>query len=337
LRTAVGTLLRQAVRETNEPLNILTCPTHERCESALALTGHAFWALTGPGIKTWNDRFSPLPHNYHVLKGMELPAGIDFDVVLSQSRFAHYPLLSRLANDFHVPLVTYEHTMVYPDWTPEMRVGLRKMSGHADVFISETSKWAWGFGAKGVTVEHGIDSDLFSPAPWESRQTVALSIVNDWINRDAPCGYQYWREATKGMPVKVVGDTPGLSEAAATVGELADHYRSCRVFVNTSLVSPLPMALLEAMASGCVCISTNTCEIPNVLKDMHNGILCESPREMRAVLADVLSDPDAYRELGLQARETVRTRFGLDRFVRQWDEVLRKAADTPFTTPLHTP
>jgi hypothetical protein len=337
VRGAVGTLIRQATRRPEEPLNILTCPTHEAVETELSKTGHSFWAVTGPGIKTWNDEFRSLPPNYHVLKGLDLPAGIDFDVVLSQSRFAHYPLLSQVANQLQVPLVTYEHTMVYPEWSDEMRVNLKRMSGHADVFITENSKWAWGFGAKGVTVEHGIDSDLFHPAPWEERADVALSVVNDWINRDAPCGYSYWREATRGLPVKVVGDTPGLSEAARTVGELAGHYRSAKVFCNTSLISPCPVSLLEAMASGCIIVSTNTCEIPSVIKDGENGFLAENPRQMRQILAHVLADPDAFQEMGWAARETVKSRFGLDRFVRQWDEILRQAADTPFTQPLYVP
>jgi hypothetical protein len=337
VRTAVGTLLRRATRGKDEPLNILTVPTHERCESALALTGHQFWALSGPGFKSWNPTFSPLPANYRVMKGLDLPAGVDFDLVLSQSRFAHYPYLSQVANQFQIPLVTYEHTMVYPDWSAELRNRLRAMAGHANVFISETSKWGWGFGSEGTVIEHGIDTDLFKPIPWEGRNVVALSVVNDWINRDAPCGYHFWREATRGLPVRVVGDTPGLSEAAPTLEALGWEYARAKVFVNTSQISPIPMALLEGMSSGCICVSTDTCEIPSIIKDGENGLLAKTPAEMRLILAEVLSCPDAFEHLGKAARQTVLDRFNLKRFVSEWDAVLRKAAAAPFTKPLYAP
>ena len=43
------------------------------------------------------------------------------------------------------------------------------------------------------------------------------------------------------------------------------HYRTkskYSIYFNTSLRSPVPFALLEAMASGMIVVSTSTCEIP---------------------------------------------------------------------------
>jgi glycosyltransferase involved in cell wall biosynthesis len=269
------------------------------------------------------------------LPGPDLPVGVDFDVVLSQSRFAHHGALAEMANQLHLPLVCLEHTQDYPDWTADMRAQLRAMRGHVNVFITDVSRKGWGFGddPSACVIEHGIDTDLFSP-DGGGRRAVALSVVNEWASRDKPCGYNWWRRATAGIPVRVVGDNPGLSEPASGPEGLAGIYASHAVFVNTSQISPVPTSLLEAMAAGCVVVSTATCQIPDVIESGKTGVLCDTPDQMRAVLGEILASPQNYGYLGENARAYVRKRYGLDRFVKEWDEVLRGAAATPFLARL---
>ena len=63
--SAVSTILRQASRDLDAPLNILTFPTHERYEQGLAQTGHNFYAYRAEGIKDWNPNYGQIPDNYH--------------------------------------------------------------------------------------------------------------------------------------------------------------------------------------------------------------------------------------------------------------------------------
>ena len=46
----VSSITRAATRKINEPLNILTFPTHERYESMMAKCGHNFYAYRAEGI-----------------------------------------------------------------------------------------------------------------------------------------------------------------------------------------------------------------------------------------------------------------------------------------------
>jgi glycosyltransferase involved in cell wall biosynthesis len=148
-------------------------------------------------------------------------------------------------------------------------------------------------------------------------------VVNCWIERDWCCGFRFWEEATRGFPVFVLGDTPGLSRPAGSVEELAAAYRGAQVFVNTSTVSPVPTALLEAMASGCCVVSTDTCMIPEVITDGENGILCRTAHEMRVKLDELLSDPTRCEALGRAARQTILERFSKQSFLDGWDDIFR--------------
>jgi glycosyltransferase involved in cell wall biosynthesis len=139
------------------------------------------------------------------------------------------------------------------------------------------------------------------------------------------CGYDYWEEATRGLPVKVLGDTPGLSKPAGSPQELAAAYRGAQIFVNTSTVSPVPTALLEAMASGCCVVSTRTCMIPEIVYSGVNGFLCDSPHDMQIHLKRLLADPALCADLGQAARQTVLEKFNLTNFAVGWHLIFQKA------------
>lgn len=335
--TLIGSLCRAASRGEGRPLNVLTFPTHERYESGLCLTGHDFFAVRGPGIKDWNATYAPVPKNYRLLdpsKGSrQLPTEADFDLVLCQNKSGQYNVASQLSRQLHLPLVCLEHTLPPPVWGPGQLEAARRVAGHVNVFISEYSRGRWGWDASGAAVvRHGVDSGLFSPgvAPFADRKPNALSVVNQWASRDWCCGYSLWREATAGLPVAVVGDNPGLSAPAAPA-ELAAAYRGSRVFVNTSLVSPIPTALLEAMACGCAVVTTENCMIGEVVRHGENGLLANTPAEIRSAVERLLVDPVGAEALGRRARETVLRDFAMSRFVREWDALLRGAAEIVYT------
>lgn len=336
--TMIGTLTRAAGRRPGEPLNILTFPTHERYESGLALTGHNFFAVRGPGIKDWNATYAPVPKNYRLLDPAlgqrQVPAELDFDLVLSQNKFGQYAVALQLSRQLLLPLVSLEHTLPAPSWGEGRKASLRGMRGHIDVFISEYSRREWGFAdGEAVVIHHGVDTETFKP-DGRTRDHVLLSVVNDWQNRDWCCGFELWKEATAGLPVRVLGDTPGLSRPARNVKELADAYRASAVFVNTSLVSPVPSALLEAMASGCAVVSTPTCMIPEIVTHGENGLLAADAAGIRSHAERLLADPDLAGRLGAAARETVLAKFSMGNFVRNWDAVLRTAAGITYTRHL---
>ena len=330
----VSSITRASARRINDPLNILTFPTHERYETLLCKTGHNFYAYRAEGIKDWNTNNAAIPENYTLLDptlgDKQIPAYLDFDLVLSQNKFGQFQLAEPIAKRFHLPLVSLEHTLPVPYWPPEVLEQTRTMQGDINVFISKYSIGAWGWDAPNTSViTHGVDTTLFKPAEKE-RENHALSVVNDWINRDWCCGFNIWQNVSKKYPTRVIGDTPGLSKPASNIEELVDAYQTSRIFLNTSTISPIPTSLLEAMACGCAVVSTATCMIPEVVEHGVNGFLGETEEELEEYLVELLNDEDLATKLGNEARKTIESRFSEDQFVGRWEHLLYEASKVCF-------
>lgn len=328
----IKNILSRAALKPRDNLNIITCPTHEAYESNLARTPNCnFYAVRGEGIKDWNTKYRELPPNYVLLDKRfgdnQIPDFIDFHCVLSQNKWGQYPVLSDFARKSGLPLITLEHTLPMPDWSADNLRQLKQMTGNINVFISEYSIKRWGWeDAKNVrVVHHCVDHDLFKPAEVE-RHNVILSVVNDWVNRDWCCNFQGWVRTTESLPVHVLGDTPNLSNAAASIDELVETYQKCRIFYNTSTISPIPTALLEAMSSGCACVSTATCMIPEIIEHGVNGFISNDEKELRGYLELLLSDDVLAKQLGEKARETILSKFSKQAFVRNWRSIFKEVS-----------
>lgn len=326
--TLLGTIMRGATRKKGEPLNILTFPTHERYETGLAKTGHNFFAYRGKGIKDWDTTYAPLPANYTLLPPeKELPIDIDIDIVLSQNKFGQFPIANYFAKRYHAPLISLEHTLPFKGWSKEQVNELCQMRGDANVFISEYSIKQWGYNPfESVVIHHGVDTEVFKPKGFARKQQL-LSVVNDWINRDWCCGFKIWKEITKDLPVQPVGKTPGLSQPAKDVNELVEFYNTSQVFLNTSLISPVPTALLEAMSCGCAIVTTATCMIPEIIINGVNGFASNNPAELKDFCKTLLDNPKLADKLGKAARKTIEQKFSMDKFVKEWDGLFTYIAE----------
>jgi glycosyltransferase involved in cell wall biosynthesis len=342
MANVVGTLTRAATRRDNEPLNILTFPTHERYQSQFAEMSANFYLVRAPQVKDWNPTYATVPDNHILLDPAlgekQIPAHVDFDLVLSQNKFGQYQLAQQIARSLQLPLVSLEHTLPHPDWSRAKIEAMKQLRGDINVFISEYSveQWGWRLDDPSVqVVHHAVNTDVFSPKIETSKNRHILSVVNDWINRDWCCGYSLWREVVDGLPTHVLGDTPGLSSPAPNVAGLALAYAMSAVFLNTSLISPVPTALLEAMSCGCAVVSTATCMIPSIIENGVNGFISNDPAELRRYCELLLDDPKLQKKLGQAARETITQRFSIKQFLGRWEAIFRHAAEMAWTGEKH--
>lgn len=321
---------------TNSPfinknkLNILTFVTHEAAETNLCKSGHNFFAFRGENIKSWCTTYRKVPPNYYILgeiKNIEdFPVEIDFDLVLSHQKFGQFQIASQIAEKLKLPLVNVEHTFPLPSWRKEDIQNLRELNADINIFITRYNQKGWGYSdTNSLVIEHGIDTELFKPNPEIKKKNHILSIVNDWIGRDIPCGYRFWKEVTEGLPVHPIGHTVGLSKPAKDLDDLIYEMQSSRIFINTSQISPIPLSLLETMSCGTAIVTTATCEIPTIIKNGENGFITNDKKEIRQYLELLLKDEKLAEKLGNAARQTIIERFGLNRFLKDWAKIFEKA------------
>lgn len=320
MRTLSGIISRSFSRE----INILTAPTHERYQSGFSDIDATFHMIQLDGFKPWNSTYGEIPKN-HVLWPKNYIPSIRFDAILSQNRFGQLQHFKHLSSQLGCPLISLEHTLPAPFWTESQADQLKALKGHLNVFISEYSKREWGYEnvKSAMVVNHCVDTNLFSPST-EKRENKILCVVNDFKNRDVFCGYSIYEKIKSIVGEEnftLVGDNPGLSEPAKSVEELASIYGKHKIFLNTSLVSPIPTALLEAMSCGCAVVSTDTCMIPEIL-DGTNGIRSNDVDDLCNILSRLLTDDALCATMGAAARQTITRDFSKQTFTDNWSRII---------------
>lgn len=332
MQSPTESILR-AVNSTKSCYNVLTAPTHEAYETSLVKTKHEFYAYRQPGrLKEWNTKYRPIPPNYNLLDGTkdQFKPDMIFDIILSQNKFDQFGIFKPLSDGLNIPLISLEHTLPVPQWGKSRRSALKAMRGDLNVFISEFSVKEWGFELDDPTVRiiyHGIDTNLFCPSTTNCGHDDGklLSVVNSWVERDWCCGWSIYRNISKDLPINPIGDTPGFSKPAQSTEELVKNYQNAAVFVNTSIISPIPTSILEAAACECPIVSTYNCQIPYIFKDGYDGFFSNDEKYLRDRLEWCLKNPTEAKELGKNARKTILEKHSLEQFVTGWNNVFKEA------------
>lgn len=115
------------------------------------------------------------------------------------------------------------------------------------------------------------------------------------------------------------------------VKDISENIMSASLFVLSSDYEGIPNALLEAMAIGMPCISTDCFGggAKLLIEDRKNGLLvprAEEPSLTKAILV-LLSDPDYASELGNRATE-VKKRFSPEFIYGEWEDFIRKTKES---------
>jgi glycosyltransferase involved in cell wall biosynthesis len=211
-----------------------------------------------------------------------------------------------------------------------------------------------GAGAAGkVAVIHcGVDTTAFRPAVVESREDSGRFGVACIGTLHEVKGQSYLIDAcrilaARGVDVEclLVGDGPdepdlarrvadaGLGERVRFLGRLdqnevravlarADAVAAPSVPTSNGRREGIPVALMEAMASGVPVVASRLSGIPELVEDGRSGLLVE-PRDagsLAAALQRLAEDHDLRRRLGAAGRVKVEQEFDLRQSARRLSE-----------------
>lgn len=139
----------------------------------------------------------------------------------------------------------------------------------------------------------------------------------------------------------VVGDGPlkqMLMEKRASMGmekyvhlpgihkEVRPYLRAFDIYMMSSVFEGLPIALLEAMASGCAVITTDAGGIKQVVRHEVDGLVCEvdEPEKLVDMASDLVEHQHRRQELALGARKRVEESFNMKQMVHALEQLYNR-------------
>jgi len=197
-------------------------------------------------------------------------------------------------------------------------------------------------------VPNGTEEQFFIRREYSQRASVRLLFVGTWLDRK---GVYYLVDAFQILTKKRPGLTltvAGCLIPEANVLEYFPHevrhlihvipfikrggmpnlYAEHDIFVFPSLIEGMPLALLEAMATGMPIVTTNSPGMADVVQNGQNGLLVPTADAMQ--LAEAVSrfcdSVELRRELGTAAQRTAR-RYTWESVTKQLGDVLRLAVN----------
>jgi glycosyltransferase involved in cell wall biosynthesis len=217
-------------------------------------------------------------------------------------------------------------------------------------------------------VSNAVETDRFRPAAPGERDALrrelalppqlALVLFVGFFSRDKRPDvlYRAWSDVARRDPcvgLLMIGATRAVHELvepalAAAVREqaardgLADrlffveatpaieqYYRAADLFVLPSVREGLPLALIEAMATGLPCVASRLEGATDVLIEHDVNGLAVEPDDcagLAAAIGALLADRGRAARLGAAARQTVLDRFSIDATASDWLAVYRELA-----------
>jgi glycosyltransferase involved in cell wall biosynthesis len=234
---------------------------------------------------------------------------------------------------------------------PLFRWSIRTADG-AHAYSRDVWNWLqlnYGLDAEvAAYIPNGVEQRFFQPRRYETSEPLKLLYVGTWLDQR---GIFYLREALERLKVQL----PGLTMTFAGCGCPAETILSFfgaklsstirvepvvpaerihqlfavhDVFLFPSLLEGLPSVLLEAMASGMPVVTTETCGMPDVVEDEHNGLLV-LPADAQSIEVSVLrlaSSCELRQRLGKAAQESMR-RYTWERSGRLLEDLFRRVME----------
>jgi Glycosyl transferases group 1 len=227
-----------------------------------------------------------------------------------------------------VPAVYVEHDSPRGD-VPHTRHPLADRSDILLVHVTHFNALMWDSGRAPVEViEHGV----VDPGPrWTGELERIGVVVNDPARRGRLVGADLVPLFAGIAPVDLFGmNTDRLEGAVRGVvahdlpqSEMHAELARRRVYVHPFRWTSLGLSLIEAMHLGMPVVALATTEAVEAVPP-GAGACSNRMDVLTGAVRRLLADPDAAAEAGRVARRSVLTKYGLARFLHDWDRVLKE-------------
>ena len=202
------------------------------------------------------------------------------------------------------------------------------------VHVTHFNELFWDSGATPVTViEHGV----VDPGPrWTGELPHVAAVINEPLRRGRYTGTDLLPYFARAAPLDVFGmgvrDLPGVLGSPVHGNAITAHedlpqarmhaeLARRRVYLHPFRWTSLGLSLIEAMQLGMPVVALATTETAEAIPP-GAGVVSTRREYLRQSVRALLADPQTAAGMGKLAREAALARYGLARFLADWDRLL---------------
>jgi len=255
-------------------------------------------------------------------------SNLDLDCIIFQSRQNYlkdqYEILSPFQRE--IPRIYLEH-----DPPREHPTDTRHIVDDPEILlvhVTPFNRLMWDNGRTPTCViEHGVVTppNLVYSGEFDR----GIVVVNNLKQRGRRLGADIFLEARQQVPLDLYGISADQLGGQGNLGlfelhELEIYYR---FFFNPIRYTSLGLAVCEAMMLGLPILGLATTEMATAIVNGVNGFVDTSPDRLIDWMKELIADRILASELSAGAYQIARERFGIERFARDWDRVIRLATE----------
>ncbi len=190
------------------------------------------------------------------------------------------------------------------------------------VHVTHFNALFWDCGTtRTVVVEHGV---LDPGERYTGELPRAVVAVNDPLRRGRVTGTDLLERFGRAAPLDVFGmRSEPLGGVDLTQARLHEEMGRRRVYLHPIRWTSLGLTLLEAMHLGLPVVGLATTEVVEAVPP-EAGILGTHVDGLVDELRDLVRDPERARLMGKAARAAALNRYGLRRFLADWERLLEE-------------
>ena len=252
------------------------------------------------------------------------PAGLrsaGIDVVITQ-RTNELGLITQwtgLRPGVDVPVVYLEHNAPQGR-IADMRHPAAGVPGVVIVHVTHFNELFWDCGpTRTVVIEHGIPDPGYR---YTGELPTAAVVVNEPVRRGRVTGTDLLPGFRRYLEVDLFG--LGSEPAGGTDlphKALLDELPRRRLYLHPVRWTSLGLSLIEAMQLGMPVVALAATEVPEAIP-LGSGVVSTDVTRLARAARRMIGDPGLARQMGRAAREHALARYGLARFLADWDCLL---------------
>lgn len=312
-------------------LRILTWHVHGNYLYSLTRLPHEFIIPVSQSNRAgYSSIGSKIPWGDHVrMVAAEALRDADFDCVIYQSRsaFEHdrHELLTPAQQA--LPCMYIEHNPPEPHPTNTRHV-FRHDRGVL-VHVTHYNALMWDSGDMPVRViEHGVPEAV--GVHYGGELARGIVVVNNLPSRGRRVGADVYEWAQARMPLDLIGmasETVKGGRGEVPNMDVPAYVAHYRFFFSPIRYASLGLSLVEAMMAGVPVVGVAATELNQVVRNGVNGYVDTRPEALLEVGHELLRDAKLARQWGEAAQRTARERFGIGRFVADWQRLLSELCE----------